>query len=81
MMQLIAGQGSQAQWSAPFRDMEGAGEIKYVMIGANQAVAIFQDQVLKATSIVAPRPAEPVNLTPDLEAAREEAEMRSIFGY
>ena len=81
MMQLMAGQGSQAQWSTALRDIEGAGEIKYVMIGANQAVAIFRDDVLKATSIVAPQPAEPVNLTPDLEAVREEAEVRSILGY
>ncbi|HEY7642592.1 MAG TPA: hypothetical protein VH814_22855 [Steroidobacteraceae bacterium] len=81
IMQLMAGQGSQARWSEPFRDMEGTGEIKYVMIADNQAVAVFRDDVLKATSIVAPRPPDAVNLTPDLEAAREEAEMRSIFGY
>lgn len=81
IMQLMAGQGSQSQWSASFHDLEGTGEIKYVMIGANQAIAIFRDDLLKATSIVAPRPAEPINLTPDLEAAREEAEVQSIFGY
>lgn len=81
IMQLMAGQGSQSQWSASFRDIEATGEIKYVMIGANQAVAIFRDDAYKATSIVAPRPVEPINLTPDLEAAREEAEVRSIFGY
>jgi hypothetical protein len=81
LMQLMAGQGSPAQWSTALRDIEGAGEIKYVMIGDNQAVGIFRDDVLKATSIVAPQPAEPVDLTPDLEAAREEAEVRSIFGY
>jgi hypothetical protein len=81
MMQLMAGQGSLAQWSAPFSNIEGTGEIRYVMIGDNQAVAIFQDDVLKATSIVAPQPAELVDLTPDLDAAREEAETRSLFGY
>jgi hypothetical protein len=81
IMQLMAGQGAPSQWGAPFRNMEGIGEIKYVMIGANQALAIFRDDVLKATSIVAPRPAEPLDLTPDLEAAREEAEMQAIFRY
>ena len=81
MMQLMAGQGAAGQWSAAFRGMEGIGEIKYVMIGANQAVAIFRDDMLKATSIVATQPADPFDLTPDLEAATEEAQMRSIFGY
>lgn len=81
MMQLLAGQNAPSQWSAPFRNLDGAGEIRYVMIGANQALAIFRDDVLKATSIVAPRPAEQVDLTPDLEAAREEAEVRAIFRY
>jgi hypothetical protein len=81
MMALIAGQGSEAQWSEPFRDMEGTGEIKYVMIGANQAIAIFSDDFLKATSIVATQPKEPLDLTPDIEAATEEQEMRRILGY
>jgi hypothetical protein len=81
MMQVLAGQASPEQWSAPFRDLEGIGEIKYVMIGDHQAIAIFRDDVLKATSIVATRPAEPIDVTPDLEAAKEEAEVRSIFGY
>jgi hypothetical protein len=81
MMELMAGQGSEGQWSAPFRGMEGIGEISFVMIGARQAIAIFRDDALKATSIVATEPAEPVDLQPDLEAAKEEAEMRSIFGY
>jgi hypothetical protein len=81
IMQLLAGQASPDQWSAPFRSLEGIGEIKYVMIGAGQAIAIFRDDVLKATAIVAPRPAEALDVTPDLEAAREEAEVRSILGY
>jgi hypothetical protein len=81
MMQLMAGQGAPSQWAVPFRDMEGIGEIRFVMIGANQALAIFRDDLLKATSLVAPRPAEAVDLTPDLEAVREEAEMQAIFGY
>jgi hypothetical protein len=81
VMQLLAGQGSQADWSQALRYVQGTGEIRYVMIADNQAVAIFQDDVLKATSIVAPRPAEPVDLTPDIEAAKEEAETRSILGY
>jgi hypothetical protein len=81
IVQLLAGQGAPNQWSQPFRNMDGIGEVRYVMIGATQAIAIFRDDALKATSIVAPRPAEVVELTPDLEAAKEEAEMRAIFGY
>jgi hypothetical protein len=81
MMQLLAGQASSGDWSAPFRDMEDAGEIKYVLIGDKQTVAIFQDDALKATSIVATRPPAPVDLEVDLEAAKEEAEVRSILGY
>jgi hypothetical protein len=81
MMQLMAGQGSGTQWGQPFSNLEGIGEIHYVMIAEDQAIAIFQDDVLKATSIVAPRPAELMDLTPDIEAAKEEAETRSILGY
>ena len=81
MMDLMAHQGAGAQWSVPFSNMEGIGQVQYVMIGANQAIAIFQDDWLKATSIVATQPAERLNLTPDMEAAREEAEMPMIFGY
>jgi hypothetical protein len=81
MMQLMAGQGSDAQWSESFRDMEGIDQVKYVKIGTNQAVAIFQDYFLKATSIVAPQPKEPMDLHPDMEAAMKKAKMRSILGY
>ncbi len=81
MMEVMAGQGADAQWSAPFQNMEGIGQVQYVMIGTGQAIAIFRDDWLKATSIVATQPAERLDLTPDLEAAKEEAEMRSIFGY
>jgi hypothetical protein len=81
MMALITGQGSQAQWGQAFQNMEGIGEVKYVMIGANQAIAIFRDDLLKATSIVATEPLEPVNLHPDMEAEMKRAKMRAIFGY
>jgi hypothetical protein len=81
MMELMAGQGAPGQWITPFRNMEGIGEVRYVMIGENQAIAIFKDEVLKATSIVAPQPAEALDLTPDIEAAREEAQMQAIFRY
>ena len=60
--------------------MEGIGEVRYVMIGANQAIAIFRDELLQSTSIVASQPAQPGDLTPDLEAAREEVEVRAILG-
>jgi hypothetical protein len=81
IMALMTSQGSEDQWSGPFRDMEGIGEIEYVMIGANQAIAIFSDDFLSATSIVATQPEEPMDLTPDIEALTEEQEMRSILGY
>ena len=48
MMALTATQGRGAQWAQPFRDMEGIGDVRYVMIGANQAIAIFRDDLLKA---------------------------------
>jgi hypothetical protein len=81
MMELIATQGNDAQWSQPFRDMEGIGEVRYVMIGLKQAIAIFRDDLLKATSLVAIQPVQPADLTPDIEAAREEVETRAILGY
>jgi len=85
IMALMANQGSASadQWSEPFRGMEGTGEIKYVTIAANQSIAIFRDDVLDATSIVAIRPKEPepVDLTPDVAALTEEGEMRGILGY
>ena len=75
MMELMTTQGLEAQWGETFRNMEGIGEIRYVMIGPKQAIAIFRDEVLKATSLVANQPAQPLGLTPDLEAAREEVEI------
>ena len=43
-------------WTAPFDSIERAGEVRYVMITPKQAVAVFRDDALNATSIVAPRP-------------------------
>lgn len=43
-------------WSEPFTNLERVGEIRYVMITPKQAVAVFRDDVLGATAIVAPRP-------------------------
>ena len=42
---------------------------------------MFRDDLLKATSIVANQPVQPLDLTPDLEAAREEVATRAILGY
>ena len=35
--------------------LQGAGEVRYVMIGKHQAIGIFKDDLLRATSIVAMR--------------------------
>jgi hypothetical protein len=55
MMQLIF-EASQ-DWGAPFAELERTGEIRFVMITPGQAVAVFRDDALGATSIVAARPA------------------------
>lgn len=81
MLALLMGQHSEAQWSRPFQGMEGAGQVKYVMIGPNQAIAIFSDEFLQATSIVATQPQPPVEVHPDMEELKEDAEMRAILGY
>jgi len=82
MMEVMMNQASDAQWSAPFRNMEGIGEIKYAMIGSGQAIAIFRDDLFKATSIVATRPQPAMNLTAvDIEAEQKRAKMRAILGY
>lgn len=80
IMALMTGQGALRLSTELFRDMEGVDEVKYVMIGANQAIAIFKDYWLDATSIVATEPKEALDLTPDIEAVKEEMEMRRIFG-
>lgn len=66
-------------WSAPFTSISGTGEIRYVMLSPKQAIAIFQDDVLHATSIVAARPPAG-EVTLDLEKAKIEAEERAILG-
>jgi hypothetical protein len=43
-------------WTAPFANIQRVGEIRYVLITPKQAVAVFRDDALGATSIVAPRP-------------------------
>ena len=81
LMQGMASGGGQGNWDSEFRGMEGVGEVKYVMLSPTQALAIFQDDVFKATSIVAMRPAERPDMTPDMEKVTREAMARSILGY
>lgn len=80
LMQHLTGQ-SQTNWSAAFRDVQGAGEIRYVMLAERQAIAVFRDEVLNATSIVAPRPAAAPDLAPDMEQAELENLSRLVFRY
>jgi hypothetical protein len=54
MMELAFEAG--VDWSAPFANLDRTGEIRYVMITPYQAVAVFRDDALNATSIVASRP-------------------------
>ena len=79
MLQLVLEQG--VDWSASFKGLQGTGEIRYVMITPKQAVAVFRDEILDATSIVAPRPAPPMSASVDMDAAKREAFARSVFGF
>ena len=78
MMEVMTGRERRAngsRLSATWRGSVRSG----TSWSARPGDAIFRDEVLKVTSIVAPRPAEPGDLTPDLEAAREEVGMQAIF--
>jgi hypothetical protein len=55
MMQLMF--EASRDWSAPFARLDHVAEIRYVMIAPSQAIAVFHDEALHATAIVAPRPA------------------------
>jgi len=43
-------------WTASFKDLTGTGEIRYVELTPDHVVAVFSDDILQATSIVAPLP-------------------------
>jgi hypothetical protein len=85
LMALAQGGGPPVtlDWDRQFSSMTGIGEIRYVMIAANQAIAIFKDDALHATSIVAPKPndpgAPPTEAT--IEEHKNEARMRTILRY
>jgi len=81
LMELMQNMGGGQDWSASFRDLQDTGPIKYIRLSPAQAIAVFHDEVLKATSIVAPRPAPKVDLTPDMDKEMRMAKMRSILGY
>jgi hypothetical protein len=79
MMKLAIQAGTD--WSQEFTNMPGTGEIRYVMIAPNQAVAVFKDDFLDATSIVAPAPPVESNAVFDMELAKRDAFARSVFGF
>ena len=66
-------------WSAPFSRLEGTGEIRYVMITPKQAVAVFWDDMLHATSIVATPPTSPTTL--DIEQQKRDLFARAVYGF
>jgi len=84
LMQLVTGGGGmnlpQTDWDTS-SNMEGAGDISYVVLTNDRAVAVFRDDFLKATSIVAPRPRTRAKFPPDIGKATREARARSILGY
>ena len=86
IMELLMKTGTSSTWDVPFRGMEGAGEIRYVMLTPKQAIAIFKDDILHATSIVAPRP-QPVDRRVDIDIEKEKAKLqdeelaRKIYKY
>lgn len=83
LMKLVMGGMTgvpETDWDSS-SSMEGTGEIKYVTLTPDQAIAVFRDDVLKATSIVAPRPRAKIEFPPDIEKAKREVMARSILGY
>jgi len=40
-------------WTRALQDISGAGEIRYITLAPNQVIAVFADEILPATSIVA----------------------------
>jgi hypothetical protein len=81
LMELMQGMGGGQDWSRAFHDLRDIGEIKYVMLTSDQAVAVFHDDLMKTTAIVAPRPSARPNLSPDMAKAQQEAMARSIYGF
>ncbi len=43
-------------WTSTLRNVSGAGEIRYITLAPDRVIAVFADDVLRATSIVAPVP-------------------------
>jgi hypothetical protein len=69
-------------WTAGFEGMTRVGEIRYVMLSPDQAVAVFRDDALHATSIVAPTPPPPPPAVPaDPKEAVRKAHTQDIFGH
>jgi len=83
MLELAQQQGRGAAWIQPVRSFDKAGEIRYVMIGKNQGIAIFKDDVFHATSIVAPMPPppQPNPLKPDVEKFKMDELAKAIYHF
>lgn len=77
MMQRMA--AGQVDWTRPFASLEGAGEVRYVMVAPGQALAVFRDDLLGATSIVAARPESP-EVPAGMEEAQRAETLRRILG-
>jgi hypothetical protein len=81
ILKLMQKQGRPAAWMQPFKGLQGIGEVRMVMIGENQGIAIFRDDIFHATSIVAVPPPEMPDYTPDLEKAKLDQLSRQVFKY
>jgi hypothetical protein len=55
VMEHMASQGS-VDWARMLDDVSDTGEIRYIKLAPDRVVAVFADNVLHATSIVAPEP-------------------------
>jgi len=54
MQQMAASAG--VDWTSALQNVSGAGEIRYIALAPDHVIAVFADEILRATSIVAPMP-------------------------
>lgn len=54
MQQMTATSG--IDWTTTLQDISGTGEIRYITLAPDHVIAVFADDILHATSIVAPVP-------------------------
>jgi hypothetical protein len=81
ILQLMQKQGRAAAWMQPFKGLMGISEVRMAMIGKDQGIAIFRDDIFHATSIVATVPPKMPDYTPDIEKAKLDQLSRQVLKY